>query len=188
MTQTEYSRHKNVELAAVKRAITEGRIPEHAIKIGSNQRKLIIWEEADKFWEESTIINNKNEHRQKSLNLKDDAPKADVTKQNQSQPSQAGNKLTDYRTVREGYAAKMAQIEYEKMIGDLTPTVDVKKAASEIGTNIKAGLELFADKLSPVLAAETDINKVHKILNDEVRKLLTNFSRGDYSFLEGVEL
>lgn len=188
MTQTEYARHKNVELAAVKRAISEGRIPEHSIKTGSNQRKLIIWEEADKFWEENTIINNKNEHRQKSLNLKDDAPVNKADQKGQSQAPQAGNKLTDYRTVREGYAAKMAQIEYEKMIGELTPTADVKKAVSEIGTNIRTALELFADKLSPVMAAETDINKVHKILNDEIRKLLSNLSRGDYKFLEGVDV
>ena len=46
----------------------------------------------------------------------------------------------------------------------------------------------FADKLSPVMAAETDINKVHKILNDEIRKLLSNLSRGDYKFLEGVDV
>jgi hypothetical protein len=70
MTQTEYSRHKGVELAAVKRAINEGRIPKHAIKTGSNSRKLILVDEADKFWEDSTLINNKNELRQNESSFK----------------------------------------------------------------------------------------------------------------------
>ena len=189
MTQTEYSRHKGVELAAVKRAITEGRIPKHAIKIGSNSRKLILVDEADKFWDESTLINNKNELRQKSLNLKgeparpvQEAPESDGPDEDPASPS-----LIKIRTVREGYAAKTAQLEYERKVGMLTPTEDVKKAAQEIGTNIRNTLENFADKLAPIMAAETNIDKCHKIISDEIRAVLTNLSRGDYDFLKEVQ-
>lgn len=189
MTQTEYSRHKGVELAAVKRAISEGRIPKHAIKIGSNSRKLVLVEEADKFWEQSTIINNKNELRQKSLNLKGEpkgqTPEHEIPEADDGEDDNAPS-LVKFRTVREGYTAKMAQLEYEKKVGMLTPTEDVRKAAKEIGANIRNALENFADKLSPIMAAETDIDKCHKIISDEVRSVLTNLSRGDYDFLKGV--
>lgn len=188
MTQTEYSRHKGVELAAVKRAINEGRIPKHAIKIGSNSRKLILVDEADKFWDESTLINNKNELRQKSLNLKGEPaqanPEAGPDEDDGADPNAPS--LIKIRTVKEGYAAKTAQIEYEKRVGLLTPTEDVRKAAKEIGTNIRNALENFADKLAPIMAAETNIDKCHKIISDEIRSVLTNLSRGDYSFLKGV--
>lgn len=189
MTQTEYSRHKGVELAAVKRAINEGRIPKHCIKIGSNSRKLILVEEADKFWEDSTLINNKNELRQKSLNLKGEpaqarpeTPEADDQGDDPASPS-----LIKIRTVREGYAAKTAQLEYERKVGMLTPTEDVKKAAQEIGSNIRNTLENFADKLAPIMAAENNIDKCHKIISDEIRSVLTNLSRGDYDFLKEVQ-
>ena len=188
MTQTEYSRHKGVELAAVKRAIAEGRIPKHCIKIGSNSRKLILVSEADKFWDGSTLINNKNELRQKSLNLKGEpkqqAPEAEIPDEDDVDPNAPS--LVKFRTVREGYTAKMAQLEYEKKVGMLTPTEDVKKAAKEIGTNIRNALENFADKLAPIMAAETNIDNCHKIISDEIRSVLTNLSRGDYDFLKGV--
>lgn len=189
MTPTEYSRHKGVELAAVKRAINEGRIPKHAIKTGSNSRKFILVDEADKFWDESTLINNKNELRQKSLGLKGEpvqakpeSPEADDPGEDPASPS-----LIKIRTVREGYAAKTAQLEYERKVGMLTPTEDVKKAAQEIGSNIRNTLENFADKLAPIMAAETNIDKCHKIISDEIRAVLTNLSRGDYDFLKEVQ-
>jgi hypothetical protein len=34
------------------------------------------------------------------------------------------------------------------------------------------------------MAAETNIDKCHKIINDEIRAVLTNLSRGDYDFLK----
>jgi hypothetical protein len=187
MTQTEYARHKNVELAAVKRAITEGRLPKHCIKIGSNSRKLILVEEADKFWEENTIINNKNELRQKSLPLKGEPKQARPVSDDSDDPEAAdpdAPTLNKFRTVREGYNAKMAQLQYEEKVGKLVNVDDVRKAATEIGTNIRNALENFADKLAPIMAAETNIDKCHKIINDEIRAVLTNLSRGDYDFLK----
>lgn len=190
MTQTEYARHKGVELAAVKRAINEGRLPKHCIKIGSNQRKFILVGEADKFWEQNTIINNKNELRQKALPLKGEpkqvaSPQADQSDEDDEDPNAPS--LTKFRTVREGYTAKMAQLAYEEKIGKLVPVDEVRKAATEIGTNIRNALENFADKLAPIMAAETNIDKCHRIITDEIRAVLTNLSRGDYDFLKRKE-
>ena len=187
MTQTGYARHKGVELSAVKRAINEGRLPKHAIKIGSNDRKLILVSEADKFWEESTVVNNKNELRQKTfLPNEKQTSRARADQGEESDPDPGAPKLIQIRTIKESYAAKTAQLEYEEKVKILTPTADVKKAAIEIGSNIRSTLENFADKLAPLMAAETNIDKCHKIISDEVRAVLTNLSRGDYSFLEGV--
>ena len=33
-------------------------------------------------------------------------------------------------------------------------------------------------KLAPILAAESDINKIHKIVEDEIHNALTNLSAG----------
>jgi hypothetical protein len=188
MTQTEYARHKGVELSAVKRAINEGRLPKHAIKIGSNDRKLILVSEADKFWEESTVVNNKNELRQKTFLPNEKQTQRARADQNseESEADPAAPTLIKIRTVKESYAAKTAQLEYEEKVKILTPTADVRKAAIEIGSNIRSTLENFADKLAPLMAAETNIDKCHKIISDEIRAVLTNLSRGDYLFLEGV--
>ena len=185
MTQSEYARHKGVELSAVKRAIAEGRLPKHAIKIGSNARKLILVGEADKFWEESTAVNNKNELRQKTfLDVDKGARTSRASENDEAEKDPDAPTLIRIRTVKESYAAKTAQLEYEKMIGDLTPTAEVRKAAAEIGTNIRNALENFADKLAPLMAAETNIDKCHKIITDEIRAVLNNLSRGDYTFLQ----
>lgn len=187
MTQTEYSRHKGVELAAVKRAIAEGRIPSLAIKMGSNQRKLIIVAEADKFWQENTIVNNKNELRQKSLNIKGEAEQARDDGPIDDEPDPNSPTLNKFRTVREGYSAKLEQIKYEEKVGKLVNTDDVRRAVQEIGANIKNTLENFADKLSPLMAAENDIDKCHKIIRDEVEAVLSSLSRGEYFFIQGGE-
>ena len=182
MTQTEYARHKGVELAAVKRAITEGRLPEHAIKTGSNNRKLILIGEADKFWDESTMVNNKNELRQKTfLSPEKGAKRPKASGPEDDERDQDAPKLIQIRTIKESFAAKTAQLEYEMLIGELVKKADVEKAVSDMATNIRNSLENFADKLSPLMAAETNIDKCHKILTDEIRSVLMSLSRGEYS-------
>ena len=187
MTQSEYARHKGVEISAVKRAIAEGRLPDHAIKRGSNDRKLIMVTEADKFWDESTAINNKNEMRQKTFLSPEKGPKkkAPASEEDEAGADSEPTKLITIRTIKESYAAKTAQLEYEKMIGQLVPVADVRKAVAEIGTNIRNSLENFADKLSPIMAAETNIDKCHKLITDEIRSALLSLSRGEYAAPKG---
>lgn len=177
MTLTEYARHKDVELRAVKRAIEEGRLPPEVIKIGSNGRKLIYVASADKCWDENTIINNQNERRQKSFNLGEKQPPREGPEEDQGL---TGPKLVQYRTAREGYQAQILKLEFEEKIGSLVSAEAVKKAARETATNVKNTLLNMPDALSPLLARETNIDKIHKMLTDEVHRLLTTMSRGEF--------
>jgi hypothetical protein len=184
MTLTEYARHKGVELRAVKRAIEEGRLPKEVIKFGSNQRKLIIVSSADKFWEENTIINNKNELRQKSFSLGGD--EAGRKGPEPADPTEkVGAKINTYRTVTEGYKAQLYRIEYLEKVKKLCKAEDVRRAAHEIGSNIKSALENLPDKLAPIMVAQNDLGKTHKILSDEINSALSSLSRGDFEFLKG---
>jgi hypothetical protein len=173
MTLTEYARKQGVAMRVVKEAIDTGRIRSDAVKLGSNKRKLIIVSKADATWNQSVVLNNSSESK---LSAQDSSGEDEDS----SPPKK--NSLVDYRTVREGYNAKMAQLAYEEKIGSLIDADKVRRAVREVGMSIKNALLNIPGKLSPILAAESEIDKIDKLLTDEIHIVLTNLSRGDYEF------
>jgi hypothetical protein len=81
------------------------------------------------------------------------------------------------RAVKEQYAAKMAQIAYEKEIGELIQVQAAKLAILDGDAIIRNRLESLPDVLAPQLAHETDEHKVRSILIDQIEIILTELSR-----------
>ncbi len=80
------------------------------------------------------------------------------------------------RQTKDFYAAKMAKLAYERAAGLLVEKAAVERSAFAEGRRIRDGLLGFADRLSALLAAQTDEQKVHAILTKEVYQLLATLA------------
>lgn len=163
----EYARHKGVSQKAVQLAIKEGRIDGAISMVG--KRKKIDPTKADKLWEENTIPNNKNTH------IRNDHP----DKETPQEPQLKGPSYAQSRAIKEAYAAKMAQVNYEQKAGNLIDADEVRKAVRQIARTVRDSLMNIPDKLAPILTAETELDEVHKILTEEVRNACEGLANGE---------
>ena len=77
------------------------------------------------------------------------------------------------RQIKEHYEAKIAKFEYERLLGQWVEVAAVERDAFRNGRQIRDGFLSFPDRLSALLAAEPDAQKVHALLTKEVRQLLS---------------
>jgi pyruvate/2-oxoglutarate dehydrogenase complex dihydrolipoamide acyltransferase (E2) component len=149
-----YARHRGVSLAAVQKAIRSGRIT-------PNADGRIDSERADAEWEAKT---RPGQRRTQS------APPA------VREPIEtAGAGGLDYfraRAIRESYLARLAKIEFEEKTAKLISRDEVQVAAFTRARVVRDNLLNIPDRLAATLAAETDVDKVHRLLSDEIRMAL----------------
>lgn len=72
---------------------------------------------------------------------------------------------------------QLAEIEVLRAAGVLVEAAGVVRPIEEILGQVKSGIEVIADRKAAVLAAETNVAKVHRILSDEFRAVFTECSR-----------
>lgn len=75
------------------------------------------------------------------------------------------------RAIREGYAARLAKLDYEKEVGSLVAADSVRVLAFKAARTARDQLLSLPDRLAPVLAGESDEFKVHQLLSDEIRRV-----------------
>jgi len=152
-----YARHRGVSLAAVQKAIRSGRI-------SRNADGLIDSERADAEW------NAKTRPGQSRAPLAAAAP---------LEPAEAPPDGLDYfraRAIRENYLARMAKIEFEEKTAKLVSRDEVEAAAFTRGRIVRDNLLNIPDRLAATLAAESDADKVHRLLSDEIRRALNDLA------------
>ena len=84
----------------------------------------------------------------------------------------------DAKTQKEIFAAKNAELDFRKRAGELCEVAVVRAEAARQARETRDAVLAVPDRLSIVLAAETDRGKVHAILVDELTKVLTQISDG----------
>jgi hypothetical protein len=95
-------------------------------------------------------------------------------------PSPSGDPVTAYlraRAVKENFAARTAQLEYEERAGKLIPAVRASEYASSFSSIVKDGLMALPDRLAPMLAAVDDEKTIHRMLVAEVNAMLRKVSK-----------
>jgi hypothetical protein len=80
------------------------------------------------------------------------------------------------RAIREGYAARLAKLDYEKEIGSVVSADAVRVLAFKAARTARDQLLSLPDRLAPVLAGEADEFKVHQLLSDEIRRVCDDLS------------
>ena len=161
----EYGRHRGCSATAVAKAISKGIIA--AAVDHTKKRKNINQQLADQLWPNTKrmAIDHALKNTQESEGPQEQAPSA-------------GLNYAKSRAMKEIFAAKNEQLKYEEKAGNLCRTEDVAKAAKDMARLTRDYLLNLPDKLAPILTASTDIEEVHKILNDEIHNALTNLSKG----------
>jgi hypothetical protein len=162
----EYARRRGVTLGAVQKAIKSGRIRSIDGKIDP--------EVADIQWRRNTDVAQQRGAAAvasvaSTATIAPKAPRGD------DDPT-AGPQLLESRARREQAMAELAELELAEKRGELVAVADVEKALVSKVLGVRDSLDTLADRLSPLLAAETDPAKVYAMLRSEIRQVLAQLS------------
>jgi hypothetical protein len=92
-----------------------------------------------------------------------------------------GPKATIYSEARansELYKSKMAELDYKVKSGELVSIEKAKDLFYNMAVLVKQNLLTIPDRISSILAAETDDRKIHTILIHEIKESLKQMSGG----------
>jgi hypothetical protein len=157
-----YARMRGCSLTAVQKAIASKRITTLA-------DGTVDPESANREWAKNTFAGQ-------TINRAAGAPQKPRTPSYASQPEVAssGDPVAAYlraRAVKESFAARTAQLEYEERAGKLIQATKAGEYASEFSSIVGDALSAWPDRLTPLVAATTEESVVHRILSNEVAAL-----------------
>ena len=89
-----------------------------------------------------------------------------------------GMTLNEAKTAKAIYDARLARMDYEEQQRILVKAEDVRAAAFRLARAARDELLTIEDRLSPILASETDLTAVRAILREEVRRVCERISAG----------
>jgi hypothetical protein len=81
------------------------------------------------------------------------------------------------KTAREVYEARGAALDYQERVGKLVRADDVRRTAFEKARAMRDRLLSIPDRIAPVLAAESDIARVHDALAGEIKGALRELAQ-----------
>lgn len=83
-----------------------------------------------------------------------------------------GATYQESRAKKEKYLALQAKVDYEKSIGDLAERAEVERDWSAVAVILRTSLERIPESMSAELAAETDENRIHAMLVEQIESIL----------------
>jgi hypothetical protein len=170
-----YARSRGVRLAAVQKAIESGRVTAVQRDEITGYLKGIDPEIADREWAVNTD-QGQAEKSGASFTLPESF--ADDVMVAVPEAEDEGPSYQEHRAKREAYNAQLTQLELLRELQLVTPTADVAKAAAAVARIVREALLVVPDRVSDLVAAETDAGRVHAILANEIRQALTAISHG----------
>lgn len=84
------------------------------------------------------------------------------------------------RAVRETYAARILQLEFEEKSGRLVDKNELRLMLAKLHMAVRDNLRTIPDRVAPVLAAETDQAKIHALLLKEIGQALEGLQGFDW--------
>lgn len=93
---------------------------------------------------------------------------------------------TRVRTHREAFAAKTAEAEYRKMIGELVESDGVKRALSDNLAPALQRLESMSARLGARVAAEIDVRRCQDIIDEEVTSIRQEIADNVRAMIDGL--
>lgn len=93
-----------------------------------------------------------------------------------------GAEITSFqiaRALREKFAALNERLEYETNRGDLIPRAAVKLQVFGLARSAQESLRAIADRIAPLVAAESDAHTCHQIIDAEIRIVMRQIAEAD---------
>jgi len=152
MSGREYADHRGVSHTAVQRAIAAGRIT--LLPDGTIDPAV-----ADRQWATSTDPT-------KAMNAGNGIPAGEDA-------SRLASSFGASHAAREGYLARKAKLEYEKMSGKLVDADEVRASMFAIGRRLRDGFMGIPDRITPRLVGQADPALIHRLLTEEITAALS---------------
>ncbi len=109
---------------------------------------------------------------EKSIKIIEDNRKAHLNTSNQTNLS-----YTEARTRNEHYKAKITELEYKKLKGELVSVQDVVDTSTKIVSVTKTRLLSIPGKLAPQLVELKSAKKIHNIIRNEIIVALNELAK-----------
>ena len=146
MSYSEYARHRGCSPANITKAIARGKITPINGKIDPKK--------ADADWEANSVRVKSSE--------------ATSNLANNLAPDTNAMSLSRIKAMHEGLRAKKTKLEVEMLEGSLIDAKAVKDASFKQARLVRDTLLSVPNRLSPVVANESDEHRVHEIIRDEI--------------------
>ena len=156
MSMRAYAKHRGIDVAAVSRAVKNGKIS--TVTSEDGKTRFINSEVADREW-----ITNSDPARVKHIPT--------VTTEGKGAPS-----VNESAKVLKIYQAKLARLEYEEKAEKLHDVEACKRERFKSARSVRDAMLGIPDRLSAELAGETDQFAIRKRLDDEIRQALENIA------------
>lgn len=174
-----YARHRNVTLAAVQKAIETKRITTIADERG---KKKIDPEVADIQWAKNTRPDQQERGSLKDFE-KTQADLASYTNANftgdaarlPGEPGKENNNigLSVEKAETEQVRRQLMELSLQQKRGELVKVEDIERAMASKLKAANEALNNLADRLAPILAAETNVDVVDRMLRTEIRRAMS---------------
>jgi len=167
-----YARHRGVTPAAVRKAIKTGRITASEGKIDP--------ELADRQWAANTD-ESKPRNSVSGNPAGTQSAHPSLTRPTHRPPrwtpapASSGGYATA-RAIRESYEARIRELDFKRMSGELVAVDDVRVAAYNTNRRARDLLLAIPDRVAAVIAGLTDRAQVHKILAEEFQRVCDELS------------
>jgi hypothetical protein len=205
----EFARRRKVTLGAVQKAIKSGRVGDDAIERNQLGRVVKIDEDlANAHWAANTdpveAARNGQFHTPASGSAAAGTVESPAVPAGQGEQLQleepgatsaapgvsaaAGGSQSQYldaRARRENFEAKSAELKYLENVGLLVSASEAREAAFRRYRTLRDKLINIPDRVATILAAERDPVVVHKLLTEELKRVLNELSDGARSAAAG---
>lgn len=156
-----YAKHRGVTEAAVRKAISQGRI-------SKGQNGKINPEKADNEWNKNTD----------PAQIKRASPEERPDYSQNSAPySLSGPSYQQSRAIKEAYSAKLIRLQFEKESKKLISVDEVKVTAFNAARMTRDRILNIPDRIIPQLVGKTNIFEMKEILKAELIKALEELSK-----------
>lgn len=159
MNAAEYAKHRGVSKTQVGKYIESGRITARRVGRG---------------WE----IDAEQADRQLDANRSPDRGGRNAVADEMS--GKVGASYAQARAMRETYAARILQLEFQEKSGRLVEKNELRLRLAKLHMAVRDSLRTIPDRVAPVLAAETDQSKIHALLLKEIGQALEGLQGFDW--------
>lgn len=182
----EFARRRGVALSAVQKAIASGRIT--AVERKGDRIVGIREVEATAQWDANT---DPVEAARNGKLPSGELPLEAAAEPDLPAPAAAGAPVSNQaayleaRARREQFDAKQSELDYLKAVGLVVSASEVREAMFRRYRTLRDKLLNVPDRVATILAAERDPVAVHKLLTDEIKRVLNELSDGARSAAAG---
>ncbi|QQG36834.1 MAG: hypothetical protein HYS17_03420 [Micavibrio aeruginosavorus] len=166
ITQAEYARRRDVSRQYIHRLVTQGKIPTDELKrIDPEIADAVLAQLSDP----ARRLNEMPEETESAAEIYDQDPA--------TEPAGNGHaSFAKFRSAREAYQAKLAQMDYEERAGKLVRKEEIDREAFEAARLIRDRFLSLPQELAGTLVGMTDEKEIIQYLRGKIRDALMDVS------------